>query len=269
MSARNSNSRNAKVAPKPFCKVCHDAGKSEAEYTNHFVKSEPGPNGKTVCPTLLAQECRYCYESGHTAGYCPVIAANKKVEERASREVARKEVAEKKPADKPAQKKSANVFAALNDSSDSELDEKVSKTTSKKKMPAIIASKTAEKKPVTSVSVISKFSAPKVLKDEFPALPMKQKVATTSVTTMTGYASVAAKMPEEYENEKYEQQLIVATMKRQMPPLNKKSAIAIAEYCVASDSEDSWAKEVVIKKPQQIASLMDWSKDYDSDCSDW
>jgi len=269
MSARNSNSRNAKVAPKPFCKVCHDAGKSEAEYTNHFVKSDPGPTGKVVCPTLLAQECRYCYEHGHTAGYCPVIAANKKAEDRVAREVARKEAAEKKPDPTPAQKKSANLFAALNDSSDSELDEKVSKTTSKKKMPAIISSKIAEKKPVTGVSVISKSSAPKALKEEFPALPMKQKVAPTNVPSMTGYASVAAKMPEEYENEKYEQQLIAATMKRQMPPLNKKSTIAIAEYCVESDSEDSWAKEAVVKKPQLKASLMDWSKDYDSDCSDW
>jgi len=266
MSARNSNSRNAKVAPKPFCKVCHDAGKSEAEYTNHFVKSEPGPNGKTVCPTLLAQECRYCYESGHTAGYCPVIAANKKVEERVSREVARREAAEKKAVDKPVQKKSANIFAALNDSSDSELDEKVGKTTSKKKMPAIIASKTVTSTPTTSTASIK--TSTKVFKEEFPALSTKTKMPT-NVPAMSGYASAAAKMPEEYENEKYEQQLIAATMKRQMPPINKKSTIAIAEYCVASDSEDSWAKEVVIKKPQQIASLMDWSKDYDSDCSDW
>jgi len=44
-----------KKVAKPFCKVCFDAGKSEVEYTSHFVKSEPGIKGKVVCPTLLNQ----------------------------------------------------------------------------------------------------------------------------------------------------------------------------------------------------------------------
>ena len=267
MSARNANSRNAKVAPKPFCKVCHDAGKSEAEYTSHFVKSDPGPKGKVVCPTLLAQECRYCFNAGHTAGYCPVIAANKKADERALREIARKEAAEKKPEPKTEKKKSANVFAALNDtSSDSDLDEKVSKSNTTKKIPAIIATKNAASKSKTSATTINAQAATKVLKEEFPALPTKQKVAPINVTTMTGYASVAAKMPEEYANEKYEQQLIATSMKRQMPPLIKNS---VAATYYDSESEDSWAEEVVVKKSQLTGSLIDWTKTYDSDCSDW
>ena len=63
---------------KPFCKVCFDAGKSETEYTSHFVKSEPGIRGKVVCPTLLNQACTYCYETGHTVKFCKVLAQNNK-----------------------------------------------------------------------------------------------------------------------------------------------------------------------------------------------
>lgn len=58
-------------ADKPFCKVCYDAGLPVADYTNHFVKDQPGPGGKVVCPTLLAQKCLKCGIAGHTSSYCP------------------------------------------------------------------------------------------------------------------------------------------------------------------------------------------------------
>ena len=57
-------------ADMPFCKVCYDAGLPVAEYTNHFVKDQPGPDGKVVCPTLLAQKCLKCGLAGHTSSYC-------------------------------------------------------------------------------------------------------------------------------------------------------------------------------------------------------
>ena len=64
--------RNTKPSTAtPFCVVCRDAGKSEKEYTSHFVKDQPGPNGKVVCPTLLNQACRICAKQGHTSSYCP------------------------------------------------------------------------------------------------------------------------------------------------------------------------------------------------------
>ena len=68
-SNSNSNSKSA-TAATPFCKVCRDAGKTEKEYTSHFVKDQPGPNGKVVCPTLLNQACRICNQNGHTSSYC-------------------------------------------------------------------------------------------------------------------------------------------------------------------------------------------------------
>ena len=57
-------------ADMPFCKVCYDAGLPVADYTDHFVKDQPGPNGKVVCPTLLAQKCLNCGVAGHTSSYC-------------------------------------------------------------------------------------------------------------------------------------------------------------------------------------------------------
>ena len=79
---KQNNGKQASVQgtgqPKPFCKVCYDAGKTEREYTSHFIKSKPGNDGKVVCPYLLSLECTYCKKKeGHTARYCPLLAAKK------------------------------------------------------------------------------------------------------------------------------------------------------------------------------------------------
>ena len=61
---------------KPFCKVCHDAGKPENVYTSHFVKDKQGPEGKVACPYLLSLTCTYCKKKeGHTAKHCPNLLA--------------------------------------------------------------------------------------------------------------------------------------------------------------------------------------------------
>ena len=72
MSSRNYNSSsNTNTNTKtPICKVCKDAGLPVADYTSHYVKDQPGPNGKVVCPTLLNQSCRNCNAKGHTSSYC-------------------------------------------------------------------------------------------------------------------------------------------------------------------------------------------------------
>ena len=58
-----------------FCKVCKDAGKTETEYTSHYVKTK---TGKVICPTLLNQSCKYCRQSGHTVKFCPTLKLNEK-----------------------------------------------------------------------------------------------------------------------------------------------------------------------------------------------
>jgi len=80
-SNRSSANANAKSAnAKKFCKVCFDAGKPENVYTNHTVKTMNTRTGKleTTCVTLLALECRYCFMTGHTVKFCPVIKENNK-----------------------------------------------------------------------------------------------------------------------------------------------------------------------------------------------
>lgn len=59
----------------PICKVCRDAGKSQQEYSSHWVR---GKTGKVTCPTLLSQNCRNCGEIGHTIKYCKVATTSLK-----------------------------------------------------------------------------------------------------------------------------------------------------------------------------------------------
>ena len=113
----------------PYCKVCHDAGKPEAEYTSHWVKTLPDHLGNTTvtCPILLSTECRYCDKLGHTTKFCPVIKQNKKEKERAERQKMFEESHMKKisPLTKPLK---SNGFDMLGEeSSDSEPEVEVSK----------------------------------------------------------------------------------------------------------------------------------------------
>lgn len=59
----------APAPTKMFCPVCKAAGKTEAEYTSHYVRDTPG--GVVVCPTILNQTCKLCKEKGHNAKHCP------------------------------------------------------------------------------------------------------------------------------------------------------------------------------------------------------
>jgi hypothetical protein len=61
---------------KPFCKVCADVGKTD---TAHYVRLTPDPKSPVVCPTLLALECRYCFNLGHTIKYCALAKKNNKL----------------------------------------------------------------------------------------------------------------------------------------------------------------------------------------------
>jgi len=215
---------------KPFCKVCQDAGKTEIEYTSHYVRSMPDKSGKTkvICPTLLATECRYCYELGHTTKFCPVIVANKKAEEKAAIRVDEKKVLSKAKV-LPKAKVHTNVFAGLAEDSDSEEEQ------------------------VTKVS--TKVSNNKV-KEEFPSLGSFQEAKPL----ISGWASIAAKTQTQYESEKYEHKLIEMSIKRQLPPVSipqvKKS------WADWSDSEEEQEQfEQAYEKAASKLSVaeMDWA----------
>jgi hypothetical protein len=114
MSSKIINSKQIYSAKKPCCKVCVDAGKTEKEYSSHYVKDL---NGNVLCPTLLNQECRFCHNKGHTTSHCPTLKKQKESKENY-----------KKPPISPPKKevsapKKSNVFAYLDMNSDASDDE--------------------------------------------------------------------------------------------------------------------------------------------------
>ena len=109
-----SSSRKVNTSRKPFCKVCQDAGKSESEW-GHWPKDNK--TGKTTCPTLLSQKCRYCDKAGHTVKYCTKLAKDNAKKERIEKQ---EQVPEKKRT--TVESNNRNRFALLldNDSDDEE-----------------------------------------------------------------------------------------------------------------------------------------------------
>jgi hypothetical protein len=265
---------------KPYCKVCHDAGKSEKEYTSHYVKSAPGPEGKVVCPTLLAQCCGYCGACGHTPKFCPTLAAQKAAEEKALKQAARKEVMEKREAaPKPAAKKltTSNIFAALDSDSDDE-PKKVSR-------PQFIEPKPVSQ-PLEKVEPNSRGQKPAAAAklfanvNEFPSLSGATSSAATkaapkavatkgkpqflsAINQLCPQLNVAAKMPE------------VNIAKPQMAQLVRKQAAAEAqaeeEYEEPEPSDFTMADyfEAAFQRPPMKASEMNWAATEDSDDEDW
>jgi len=156
---------SATFGKKPFCKVCHDAGKSESEYTSHYVRSAPDHNGnsKVTCPTLNATECRYCYKLGHTTKFCPVIEENNKRAKKQQSVAIQAQKAEQRVSTKPVSSRVSNkftsAFAALADDSD-------------------------EEKQVPKVAVVV---------DEFPALFGSKKEVTTVAKASVSWAAMAEK----------------------------------------------------------------------------
>ena len=68
-----------------FCKVCKDAGKTEAQYTSHFTRATRDIKSAVICPTLLENVCRYCDKNGHTIKFCPKKTYEAKQDEKEMR----------------------------------------------------------------------------------------------------------------------------------------------------------------------------------------
>jgi hypothetical protein len=111
---------NNKIAPKTsavkkFCKVCHDAGKTETEYTSHFIRETRDPSSKVICPTLLSLLCRYCSRKGHTVKYCKFLEKDKIAEDRQMQSKV-----SNKPKSEEKYKQSNNMFSNLESDSENE-----------------------------------------------------------------------------------------------------------------------------------------------------
>lgn len=234
---------------KPYCKVCHDAGKDESEFRSHSVRSKPDYYGKTVviCPTLLATECTYCYKHGHTVKFCPVITANKKQLNKAQNNHLRQEAEEKDKKKKVSKPKSG--FAVLADSSDSEKEVKKEVKKVAKIAPKIVAKSDA------------KLAVQSVIKmDEFPALSSAKKEVKPAA--ITGWAAITAKSAEQFQDEKIMQEIMEKSMKRMQPPIMKVKIVPLvkknwADYTESDDYEEEEEKYIQYKNP------------YDEEEEDW
>lgn len=205
----NAQKNTKSVAQKPFCKVCHDAGKPESEYTSHFVRSDLGPKGKVVCPTLLSLECRYCFEKGHTVSFCVVLKKHKNADKKA---VARTEFAEasvQSPLKAPT--KATNRFGTLDQDAASD---KAKETQVKKQTKA---------------------------KEEFPVLCGVPKKEVLKPSTTLSYAAQAAKaldMPVLTRQSHY----------KEKPAIQKKVSKRWADWTDSDDDEDEEVEDVEISE---------------------
>ena len=231
MSYNNKSNANK----KPFCKVCHDAGKSESEYTSHFVRSRPDMNGKTkvTCPILAATECRYCYELGHTTKFCPVLEENAKRSKKEKSETIQYQKAEQRAYSRPipepvVEKKYSGAFAALGDDSDPEGEKPVAKVAVPvpvDEFPALFGSKkevvSTEKRAISWAAMAEK-----------PAAPVLKSILKP---TIKNTPQIAGKSWADYSDSEEEEEEF------QSAPLVRTDSVYNAPcYARASADDDDW-----------------------------
>lgn len=171
MSARVYNrdfSRNkytVEKSAKKYCGVCQKAGLSEKEYTSHFTKSVPGVKGIVICPTILNNECSFCFKLGHFKSTCPALAERHRIQKKRAvedkRQYYKKQEQEQRATEVKKSTSSRNAFAALIDFSDDE----------------------------EPVSLKRTHSVANEVKEEWPAL---STVDAKSVSDKQSFASIAA-----------------------------------------------------------------------------
>lgn len=172
---RNYSRSKYTAADKPvkkFCGVCQKAGLSEREYTSHFTKSVPGPQGIVICPTILNNECSFCFELGHFKSACPALAERDKQHKRSEAQDKRF-----KQQDVRVQKSCAFTNGGFSVLADSDSDSE-----SNKRQPAVGIKR--------SFSQVNKPEAKVASKDlEWPALCSKPS-NTSAVTDKPSFATV-------------------------------------------------------------------------------
>jgi len=188
----NNNKNNNNNNKKPFCKVCQDAGKTESEYTSHFVKSD---KGIVICPTLLEVVCRYCSKQGHTIKFCPTIEQNKKEDKKHAFKAQKEEKEKEQYVTKKSNKKTSNLYASLCDdtSSDEESNKKTNKKTNK-----------------NSKRINNSISKNKQLinNDDFPELSVKQKHAKVEPLAFKNIIKLTQEQEQQKREAKEEREIL-------------------------------------------------------------
>jgi len=75
-SAPHSAMKAEKKIYEKFCLFCKRQGKSEEEYSSHFLRETKDPTSKYTCPEILQVQCSNCfnngrYHYGHYLNQCP------------------------------------------------------------------------------------------------------------------------------------------------------------------------------------------------------
>ena len=195
MSHNNSN----QYAKKPFCKVCFDAGKAD---TAHFIRKTPDPKSQVTCPTLLALECRYCFQHGHTVKYCTVLQKQDKDKDIKHKKI----IGHQTPTLTPTLIKNSNKFAVFEDEDEMEQLQQQLPTlatqTLTKQLPTLATQMLTKQLPTLAIQDNLQFPTLNTLatqSQQFPTLSTKMLATNTISNTTTNkwaaMASVAANKP--------------------------------------------------------------------------
>jgi len=171
-----SNTRNVKMC----CKVCKDAGKTEKEYSGHWVRDLT--TGIVLCPYLNSLTCGYCFGKGHTPKHCAALAKEQKMKLRSERiaeankvkeakEVTIKRVEEKK-------RPGRGFFVLMSSSSDDEEEEVEEEASVSEEVPKAVTWADVTKREPVKV-------APKVVK--FVEASKQEMVAVAVAEREVGY----------------------------------------------------------------------------------
>ena len=180
----SSNSRDTRVPSCPHCTNLNKFSLNKFDQpvlpTDHYLRETPSPDSKLVCPVLLATECRYCKDFGHTVSRCALAAAENK---RRELELARRDAAAASAASAASEKaavkstiKALNRFSALDSDSDEE------------------STKRAVKSPYSSRTILQETSSKKRKRDEpqfdFPELSTISVVSSDLIVADLGKQSM-------------------------------------------------------------------------------
>jgi hypothetical protein len=219
----NNNANNAK---KPFCKVCFDAGKAD---TAHFIRKTPDPKSQVICPTLLALECRYCFQHGHTVKYCTVLKQQDKADSK-NRRVIGNQNQNQNQNQNPTQIKNTNKFAVFEDEDELELIQQLEQQHISVALEQQFPTLNTLNIIATNKIAIETLATQDNL--QFPTLSTKTKTTTNTNTNTTNkwaaMASVAANKP-------------IPIIKQQEPIITKQTQINTTKW--ADDDDESFADD--------------------------
>ena len=177
----NNNANNAK---KPFCKVCFDAAKAD---TAHFIRKTPDPKSQVICPTLLALECRYCLQHGHTVKYCTVLKQQDKADSKHRRVIGNQNLKLKQ---NPTQIKNTNKFAVFEDEDELELIQQL-----EQQHISVALEQQFPTLNTLTTQTLDNIQFPKLATQTLSTKTLSTKTTTNTTNKWAAMASVAANKP--------------------------------------------------------------------------